>query len=208
MFHDHYPARGRKHKFKCRHDFFAPKFHDHYPARGRKHRDPCPTLFCLSFVSRPLPRKGTETSGSLDYEGNFYIIGFTTITPQGDGNPISSLTSRLLPPWFHDHYPARGRKPSGVIFTTPSFTDCADVSRPLPRKGTETFSLDQPGEELLGQCFTTITPQGDGNPRLEATQFLGRTNCFTTITPQGDGNFFDDRRASNVWGKGNARSAI
>ena len=130
------PRKGTETSPLARQQFRCFVFHDHYPARGRKHHRVhawrCGSsssfttitpqgdgngfnilihfVYWISKVSRPLPRKGTETSGGLSH-----VVVYSR---------------------FHDHYPARGRKQGGKSKSTSQ----SKVSRPLPRKGTETFS--------------------------------------------------------------------
>ena len=85
MFHDHYPARGRKRTVHCSLQAILEQFHDHYPSRGRKQQQRYLRLE-ESKVSRPLPRKGTETGMSIRLRYQIQLA-------------------------FHDHYPSRGRKP-------------------------------------------------------------------------------------------------
>ncbi len=141
-FHAYYPARGRKlHSATCGGGNASECFHAYYPARGRK---PNPTLFSRS---------------------QWRWEAFTPITPQGDGNMCASAASTPFPQggWsfhayypargrklllfnnekgdnphnFHAYYPARGRKRCGTTIFV--LTTWAELSRLLPRKGTETF---------------------------------------------------------------------
>ena len=57
------------------------------------------------------------------------------------------------------------------------------ISKPYPRKGTETSSRDNP--PLSVSYFKTISPQGDGNIQPPHEPCL--QSHFKTISPQGDG---------------------
>ena len=59
------------------------------------------------------------------------------------------------------------------------------ISKPYPRKGTETF-FQKSVTFVKPADFKTISPQGDGNITCSLIYY----NCdnFKTISPQGDGN--------------------
>ncbi len=63
---------------------------------------------------------------------------------------------------FHAYYPARGRKHEDCFFR--DFHWNTELSRLLPRKGTETNKRRNLSHIFIG-AFTPITPQGDGNGR-------------------------------------------
>ena len=133
LFQNHIPARGRKQVLYDVHDKDLLRFQNHIPARGRK-----PALNILSMlfeiISKPHPRKGTETH---IYRGSY------------NNQPIK----------FQNHIPARGRKPyptslpspqvpanfkttspqgDGNLFTNTINVVFSIISKPHPRKGTET----------------------------------------------------------------------
>ena len=95
-----------------------------------------------------------------------------------------SLPSMMSFHSFQNHIPARGRKPE-----SPSLNDSAvlNISKPYPRKGTETSSRDNP--PLSVSYFKTISPQGDGNPATKMLIVWGVAFNFKTISPQGDGAY-------------------
>ena len=81
-----------------------------YPRKGTETSIPRREQLQKGAISKPYPRKGTETK--LIYpENEAYTQDFKTISPQGDGN-----ISRA------------------IVCTDDSFA----ISKPYPRKGTET----------------------------------------------------------------------
>ena len=99
------------------------------------------------IISKPYPRKGTETSfGSL--------------------NPSHPFER------FQNHIPARGRKLTCLrSFAMPM----QSISKPYPRKGTET-GCDSPVSFAPTTNFKTISPQGDGNVVAIDTETTGLDN--------------------------------
>ena len=111
------------------------------------------------MISKPHPRKGTETSygngrfqlrllryfktTSPQGDGNnekmrmmlAFMMYFKTTSPQGDGN-LSSIFRFSGGGSFQNHIPARGRKPAKA-----GSNEChsSHISKPHPRKGTETY---------------------------------------------------------------------
>jgi len=86
-----------------------------------------------------------------------WIHRSNSITPKGDGNPITTYDCRRIRV-FKFHYPERGRKQQGRGDRDTLFQP---VQIPLPRKGTETAV-----DVLLAQVrpsSNSITPKGDGN---------------------------------------------
>ena len=79
-------------------------------------------------------------------------------------------------------YPRKGTE------TTQSWriAEVYDISKPYPRKGTETPSMIP---SLASCCtdFKTISPQGDGNYHRRIS-YQYDIYHFKTISPQGDGN--------------------
>ena len=88
----------------------------------------------IAAISKPYPRKGTETY-LLDIL-DFRISDFKTISPQGDGNFAASIESSEKYQ-FQNHIPARGRKLTRPM-NLPTYFKF--ISKPYPRKGTETRS--------------------------------------------------------------------
>ena len=106
-FQNHIPARGRKRPHSNNGTSRDPQFQNHIPARGRK-PFATRTIVLKLFISKPYPRKGTETNHlSSLVLSPFY---FKTISPQGDGN-ASTKVRTSFPEKFQNHIPARGRKP-------------------------------------------------------------------------------------------------
>ena len=84
-------------------------FQNHIPARGRKHR-----ITKVTVASRRY---------------------FKTISPQGDGNYVIVCIFNCVLQLFQNHIPARGRKQSSASYCNSS----QNISKPYPRKGTETY---------------------------------------------------------------------
>ena len=82
------------------------------------------------------------------------------------------------------HYPARGRKP---LVALQAVALCLGAFAPLPRKGTETRCTLSTVARLT-DSFRSITPQGDGNPKITTTPTIPTSYGIRSITPQGDGN--------------------
>ena len=91
-----------------------------------------------------------------------------------------SLPSMMSFHSFQNHIPARGRKPESPSL---NYSAVLNISKPYPRKGTETSSRDNP--PLSVSYFKTISPQGDGNIQPPHEPCL--QSHFKTISPQGDG---------------------
>ena len=88
------------------------------------------------MISKPYPRKGTETSA--EYHVPYIWTYFKTISPQGDGNsdsePLKVAHGREI---FQNHIPVRGRKRDiGALY----MGVIRIISKPYPRKGTETIT--------------------------------------------------------------------
>ena len=137
------------------------------------------------------------------------IVNFKTISPQGDGNSneVSSNTADPLKQ-FQNHIPARGRKQSakGIVSVAVNV-----ISKPYPRKGTETIphrlSCVRVGNQFqnhipargrkLVEFFVQLHAKKISKPyprkgtetiKSQFVPFLCRIN-FKTISPQGDGNY-------------------
>ena len=145
------------------------EFQNHIPARGRKLYSAAHCPYHISEeISKPHPRKGTETPRNWGH----YINGVIHISkPHPRKGTETALLIMIKLPFceiskphprkgtetvpsaddaqsskvqFQNHIPARGRKPidSRSCLTIP------DISKPHPRKGTETFShLDETRSE-------------------------------------------------------------
>ena len=130
-FQNHIPARGRKHLYVVAIKFYKGLFQNHIPARGRKphSRNPCKQqmLFqnhipargrkpsCRRSTRRPrepfqnhIPARGRKPLGRKP--PFFHSNYFKTTSPQGDGNKIIPHVPSLI----------------------------MRISKPHPRKGTET----------------------------------------------------------------------
>ena len=90
-------------------------------------------------ISKPYPRKGTETK-DLCVQLDRLSENFKTISPQGDGNRKHRALVNTYPQ-FQNHIPARGRKQFLLYKTT---------NNPIHN-------------------FKTISPQGDGNRQIGAS---------------------------------------
>ena len=108
-FQNHIPARGRKLLYGSLWSVVCgARFQNHIPARGRKPINP----FCIKHIeeniSKPHPRKGTETMTTRKPILR-KSTHFKTTSPQGDGNACTATVTALLL-IFQNHIPARGRK--------------------------------------------------------------------------------------------------
>ena len=111
----------------------------------------------LIAISKPYPRKGTETSVKLRGKpATAYAI--SKPYPRKGTETYHVLTCDRADLQFQNHIPARGRKQHWVLL--PFFSELA-ISKSYPRKGTETFSSSAPSVAI--SYFKTISPQGDGN---------------------------------------------
>ena len=107
-------------------------FQNHIPARGRKlHRIEL-IVHVIVEISKPYPRKGTETSPPSAQRR--LPPHFKTISPQGDGNKWRWCPLEFFS-LFQNHIPARGRKLEHPFRIEPRQIL---ISKPYPRKGTET----------------------------------------------------------------------
>ena len=113
-FQNHIPARGRKLAFQNQPKRLIKLFQNHIPARGRKLSSELKACIVIVIISKPHPRKGTETFLSNSFTCSYTY--FKTTSPQGDGN---SPATKMFTMW-------------GVI------------SKPHPRKGTEARSPSLP----------------------------------------------------------------
>jgi len=161
----------------------------------------------LQEISKPYPRKGTETliispnhkttyknfkTISPQGDGNFSLITqskpsplyFKTISPQGDGNKVLDIVQSCWLRKFQNHIPARGRKQ-----LPPNIQPLAlqSISKPYPRKGTETMGI--PGIcPIIAELFQNHIPARGRKLRFVSNVCNSNMNNFKTISPQGDGN--------------------
>ena len=132
-FQNHIPARGRKPGSaicNCRENT---TFQNHIPSRGRKLHKPRRSFELFRFQNH-IPARGRKLL-RIRFARAFLIVNFKTTSPQGDGNSslILSIISHLV--IFQNHIPARGRK----LERKKDFVDLfLRISKPHPRKGTET----------------------------------------------------------------------
>ena len=140
-----------------------PEFQNHIPARGRKlplvARD---DFDCVDFKTISPQGDGNRVflSRSLRAE-----IHFKTISPQGDGNHFGEDAFIRLDGNFKTISPQGDGNVANNFYVTG--TVVRTISKPYPRKGTETRNNSAFGENAE-HYFKTISPQGDGNlrPRL------------------------------------------
>ena len=157
-------------------------------------------------ISKPHPRKGTETGYSHAFD-EFSAKDFKTTSPQGDGNLFAASISAFLIiliskphprkgtetiqhtdingvfiKTFQNHIPARGRKLHR--FRTDQ-DELREISKPHPRKGTETF-VNFALVDLAVMISKPHPRKGTETPSglLKKVFSIG----FKTTSPQGDGN--------------------
>ena len=111
----------------------------------------------LKNISKPYPRKGTETL-KLYSETVKRTSNFKTISPQGDGNAQYDIHASSTGS-FQNHIPARGRK---LLLDDAEEGTLGTISKPYPRKGTETIAGINPNRRSHVYNFKTISPQGNG----------------------------------------------
>jgi len=86
---------------------------------------------------------------------------FRTYSPQGDGNYIAYFLVLDAGVVFQNLFPARGRKLSTTPL--PVYITWKGFSEPIPRKGTETYIIQEGDSQRQAMFFRTYSPQGDGN---------------------------------------------
>ena len=130
-------------------------FQNHIPARGRKPTAPIELMRNFGYFKTTSPQGDGNNQWNLPLSQK--LLNFKTISPQGDGNTFFSETrTRLVR--FQNHIPARGRKPHG---RKPENNSDDFISKPHPRKGTETTSYGFASARMK-PYFKTTSPQGDG----------------------------------------------
>ena len=157
------------------------------------------------MISKPHPRKGTETleSGNTGRDKRY----FKTTSPQGDGNPVNVIVNRITSSLDFKTTSPQGDGNRGSSF---AYTHESRISKPHPRKGTETC-FGFMGISRFWNNFKTISPQGDGNafwgakspfsdfiskphPRKGTETYdhriplQSKDRNFKTTSPQEDGN--------------------
>ena len=116
---------------------WMPTFQNHIPARGRKLVKSSLSNSVSTRFQNHIPARGRKPLRSIDLIDIFCY--FKTTSPQGDGNAATSNAPTKSPRGrFQNHIPARGRKPSksDLIIMSKEI-----ISKPHPRKGTETPSF-------------------------------------------------------------------
>ena len=111
-------------------------FQNHIPARGRKHLFIISEPVIASAISKPYPRKGTETFLGIRWNQKL-LWYFKTIPPQGDGNH-DSVSFLVLLFMISKPYPRKGTE---TIHGAQGRGKTTIISKPYPRKGTETVPL-------------------------------------------------------------------
>ena len=126
QFQNHIPARGRKQgDLRLDRRLAVAKFQNHIPARGRKHVALFAHPVLDDLISKPHPRKGTETCTA------------------------AALSCQSLP--ISKPHPRKGTEtPQICARTSPTLM----ISKPHPRKGTET-TLKTTNSLLLRNFKTT-----------------------------------------------------
>ena len=126
-FQNHIPARGRKQDILTEFQSRMDLFQNHIPARGRKLHKPRRSFELFRFQNH-IPARGRKLL-RIRFARAFLIVNFKTTSPQGDGN--NSFDIHI------DH----------------SF----HISKPHPRKGTETSS-SQNSKMVFTSDFKTTSP--------------------------------------------------
>ena len=152
-----------------------------HPRKGTETMYSPPLMNCIYQISKPHPRKGTETFIFTDgtRAPSRY---FKTTSPQGDGNMWLKTGKQQLHLLFQNHIPARGRKRS--VFTFDLRT--RNISKPHPRKGTET-TLQVNRIQFRLSKISKPHPRKGTETRFRRI-VLAPNQDFKTTSPQGDGN--------------------
>ncbi len=137
------------------------------------------TLFLLVVaVSKYLPRKGTETYWHCNED---YEHKVSKYLPR-KGTETSGKSAKLIQQ-FQNIYPARGRKP-----LRNHHRGGLQVSKYLPRKGTETRWLQLTKQNSRVSKYLPRKGTETSSFVLNSSEYSG----FKIFTPQGDGNFVND----------------
>ena len=133
-FQNHIPARGRK--LACHVIEHCDKqFQNHIPARGRKPMRTVSSTFGKKYFKTTSPQGDGNSSSCAVRAPRSY---FKTTSPQGDGNMLPLEVRKRHYQSFQNHIPARGRKHVGIGC---NIAQPLQISKPHPRKGTETALL-------------------------------------------------------------------
>ena len=93
--------------------------------------DPLATILACK-ISKPYPRKGTETKQEHSTQSS--CLTFQNHIPARGRKHLSTMSNTSFSSSFQNHIPARGRKPA----TRGEILAKIIISKPYPRKGTET----------------------------------------------------------------------
>ena len=122
-------------------------------------------------ISKPYPRKGTETTWNV-----FPFMEFAAIIskpyPRKGTETIGFLYLRNSSLEFQNHIPARGRKQILCILVTASPSE--GFQNHIPARGRK-LCLFKEGVKFRVQHFKTISPQGDGNSRISSATVNSNT---------------------------------
>ena len=127
-FNFHYPERGRKLFFACRHSNFF-RFNFHYPERGRKPTEESGTVFDAAFNFH-YPERGRKQCSYQNHQAQLPCS--ISITPKGDGNGLfafiaaHSLVQFPLPRKGTETLPSTDVKDPTIIKRSISITPKGD----------------------------------------------------------------------------------
>ena len=110
-------------------------------------------------ISKPHPRKGTETSPNLIVHETIKRY-FKTTSPQGDGNASFFRVDEMTLSMISKPHPRKGTETHPFLKTNNSFDG---ILKPHPRKGTETTIL--PVETCGSSLFQNHIPVRGRNTR-------------------------------------------
>ena len=155
------------------------------------------------MISKPYPRKGTETNGITEHKNRTSQI--SKPYPRKGTETIRRIRPRVRSYAFQNHIPARGRKPIYKCFCVNGCEfqnhipargrklsdECGNgdfdcISKPYPRKGTETFVSEYVYAPSVISFQNHIPARGRKPLKGQWKQI--RYQYFKTISPQGDGN--------------------
>ena len=139
-------------------------------------------VWIFILISKPHPRKGTETS--LITSISYMVLYFKTTSPQGDGNEYFSFRTNIFPDYF------KTTSPQGDGNNLPSRNLSLSVRKfqnHIPARGRKLdhMYLDNVTSRVN---FKTTSPQGDGNMHGQSVIPCHIMQHFKTTSPQGDGN--------------------
>ena len=132
IFQNHIPARGRKHHLHTAYRLWYTHISKPHPRKGTETPILRSNQHWRIAISKPHPRKGTETLKNTPFKNKNQ--NFKTTSPQGDGNKLEAFLIMIFSYNFKTTSPQGdgnthfyGRNNKGII-----------ISKPHPRKGTET----------------------------------------------------------------------